>query len=56
MLTPEEKKAFKILRAISKTAQLGNFEWEFEDLGWNEERYLTPSVEFFSDDDIYRRG
>jgi hypothetical protein len=56
MLTPEEKKAFKILRAISKTAQLGNFEWEFEDLGWNEERYLTPSLESFRDDDQYRRG
>jgi hypothetical protein len=56
MLTPEEKRAFKILRAISKTAQLGNFEWEFEDLGWNEERYLTPSVESFRDDDQYRRG
>jgi hypothetical protein len=56
MLTPEEKKAFKILRAISKTAQLGNLEWEFEDLGWNEERYLTPSVESFRDDDLYRRG
>jgi hypothetical protein len=56
MLTPEEKKSFKQLRAISKTAQLGNFEWEFEDLDWNEDKYLSPSVEIFKDDDVYRSG
>lgn len=56
MITPEEKRSFKQLHAISKTAQLGNFEWEFDDLDWNSERYLSPNVEEFRDDHLYRKG
>lgn len=54
MITPEEQKQFKRLRAISKTARLGNFEWEWSDLDYKEERFLEPSIEHFISDDSYR--
>ena len=54
MITPEEQKQFKRLRAISKTAQLGNFEWDWSDLDYKEERFLEPSIEDFVSDDTYR--
>lgn len=54
MITPEEKKEFKRLHAISKTAQLGNFEWNWDDLDYKSERFLEPTVEEFVSDDTHR--
>lgn len=56
MITPEEKKMFKILYALSKTGNLGDFEWQWEDLYYNEERFLEPSAKDFVEDDRYRSG
>lgn len=54
MITPEEKKMFKILYALSKTGNLGDFEWQWEDLNYNEKRFLEPSTEDFVEDNTYR--
>lgn len=54
MITPEEKKEFKRLHAISKTAQLGNFEWNWDDIDYKSERFLEPNVEEFISDDTHR--
>lgn len=54
MITPEEKKEFKRLHAISKTAQLGNFEWNWDDIDYKSERFLEPTVEEFISDDTHR--
>lgn len=54
MITPEEKKDFKRLHAISKTAQLGSFEWNWDDIDYKSERFIEPSVEDFVIDDTHR--
>ena len=56
MLTPEEKKEFKRLHAISKTAQLGNFEWNWDDIDYKSERFLEPTLEEFVTDDSNRKN